>query len=586
MELYISKGGHMELFAIDFYEKWYKRCNYYDPDKFFCDDDFYDLMRQANTVIENEEETKHKRAEACVRKFQLLETQYKLAPKLLEHALVLYPDMPQALTSMGCFYLHIKDRENAITCFNKAIGSDPLFPYSWLQKAYIEEDKEEKLRFLSEFIKLKPDSIIGYEKRRDLLLDIEYDRDSLLAHKKIKLIKIDLQNAIDDYSELIRLVPTEDRYYECRANLYIKISGIEFMLSDDDDKFPSVINNAVKDIRKLMALTPENGLDRLLSSIRNMLIDLPDETIIKYIDQIASNLSPDTNEYWIAQILYKILFAYNKYEKSIEIYTNIINSVKDGSFLQIYSYYNRSQTYLYMKEYEKALHDNEIRIRLCSLLPDKRYHPKQESDLYYAMIDRIRIFEEMKDIKGVIDVYTNILEAFKGKSESQRDITDAYMERAKIYKKNKDIEKALADYSAVIESGVTGIEYKVKDAYVARIAINKNLGETDKVSADYKKMAELKEDTSPDVICDDEEQKFVIIDLELKENMVSKVKYISATIPAEFGGGVVSYSLPNGLNEEGNNEPNQENFEGMNRFLTRRGKPPMSFEEFLAWCKT
>jgi len=48
----------------------------------------------------------------------------------------------------------------------------------------------------------------------------------------------------------------------------------------------------------------------------------------------------------------------------------------------------------------------------------------------------------------------------------------------------------------------------------------------------------------------------------------------------------IPYTLPGCLNEPGNSEPNQENFEGMNAFLARRGKPPMSFEEFLEWCKT
>ena len=112
--------------------------------------------------------------------------------------------------------------------------------------------------------------------------------------------------------------------------------------------------------------------------------ELPEETVIQYIDQMMRDLSPDTNEYWIAQILITGRYAYDEYEKSIEIYTNIIKSVKDGSFLQIYCYSHRSETYLYMKEYEKALHDNEIRIKLCSLLPDKQYLT-MEADLYWAM---------------------------------------------------------------------------------------------------------------------------------------------------------------------------------------------------------
>jgi len=503
----------MDLFSIGFYGKWNKRRNYHGPFNFFSDEDFSDLIRQADAVIGNEKETKQKRAEACVRKFQLLETQYKLAPNLLAHALVLYPDMPQALTGMGCFYLDTNDRENAISCFNKAIDSDPLFPYSWLQKAYIENDEEEKLRFLAEFIRLKPDSIIGYEERRKILVDIEYDRDSLWAHKKLKHIKANLQSAIDDYSELIRLVSNDRRYYECRANLYIKISRIEFMVSNDDNEFPCVNNNAVKDIEKLMSLTPEDKLGNLISTIHNMLSDLPKETVVKYIDQMKGDLTPETNEYWIAQILIANCYDYNEYEKSIEVYTNIINSVKEGSLLQIYSYSHRSKTYLYMKEYEKALYDNEMHIKLSSLLPEKPY-ATVEDDLYWAMKDRIRIFEEMGNFKEIINVYTYILETLKGKSNSQCLITDAYMERAKIYKENNDIEKALADYSAVIEFGVTGIDYTVKNAYAARIKINTTKGEMDKVSADNKKMAELgEEDPLLGSFCEVEVPQFKIIDL-------------------------------------------------------------------------
>jgi len=500
---------NMNLFEIDFYEEDYKR-RIYASDELFNDDDFSDLMKQADAVIENEKETRQRRAEACVRKFQLLETRYKLAPKLLEQALALCPDMPEDLTGMGCFYMRIKDRENAIACFNKAIESDPLYPYSWLQKTYIEDDKDEKLRFLREFIKLNPDSIIGYERRRELLDDIEYDSNDFLANKKPKLIKIELQNAIDDYSELIRLVPNNSSYYERRAGLYIKMSKIEFMLSDDDDKFPGVNNNAVKDIEILMSLTPEHGFSNLIATIGNMLSQLPKETACKYIEQMISDLSPDTNEYWIVKIIYSS--RYSPYEKQIEIYTNIINFAKDGSFFQIYSYSHRSLTYLYMKEYEKALSDNETHIKLCSLLIDKQYYNTWEDDLGWAIVERAKILEEMKDTKKLINDYTKILETFKDAIEHKSVIADVYMKRAKIYEKNNEIEKALADYSAVIGLGADGIEYNVREAYAARIEINKSLGETDKVSADCIKMSELKEDLEAFGLSDFIEPKFEIID--------------------------------------------------------------------------
>jgi len=516
---------NMNLFEIDFYEKDYKR-RIYASDELFNDDDFSDLMKQAVAVIENEKETRQRRAEACVRKFQLLETQYKLAPKLLEQALTLCPDMPEALTGMGCFYMRIKDWENAIACFNKAIESDPLYSYSWLQKTYIEDDKDEKLRFLRGFIKLNPDSIIGYERRRELLDDIENYTDDLLANKKPKLIKIDLQSAIDDYSELIRLVPNKKWYYERRAELYIKMSKIEFILSDDDDKFPGVNQNAVKDIEMLMSLTPEDGFSHLhlIGTIKNLLSKLPEETAVKYIEQMTSDLSPVTNGYWIVKVISSE--HYSTYEKQIEIYTDIINSVKDGSFLQIYSYSHRSRIYFYMNEYEKALSDNETHIKLCSFelseFHDKQYNNIGETNLFLAMKDRVRILWRMLDFKGLIDAYTKIIETFKDVEEYQYRITDDYMERAKIYEKNNDIEKALADYSAVIELGLRsdGIVFEaIKSAYAARIEIYKNLGETDKVSAEYIKMTELKDSLELDAfgpsdgLSDFTVPKFEIIDI-------------------------------------------------------------------------
>jgi len=63
-------------------------------------------------------------------------------------------------------------------------------------------------------------------------------------------------------------------------------------------------------------------------------------------------------------------------------------------------------------------------------------------------------------------------------------------------------------------------------------------------------------------------------------------KFISEVLPAEFGGDTITYSLPGCLNEPGNSEPNQMNFEGHNAFRSRRGQPPATFEEYLEWHKT
>jgi tetratricopeptide (TPR) repeat protein len=277
----------MDLFEIDFF----------DDNVTFSDEEFSELMEQANAVIGNEKETSQRRAAVCVIKYQLLTTRNKLAPILLEKAFELYPDMPQALTCQGCFYLHINEEDKAIACFDKAIEADPSFPYSWQQKVYLEENKEEKLRLLDEFTKRNPDSIKGYKEKDTLfdhqLLDVfDYFGDVFnpFKNKNLKHLKKDIQRLIDNYSELIRLDPANKDYYKNRAKLCINISKIDFILSDDDDKFPSVNYNAVKDIEKLMSL--ESKLEYFMAIIHSMLNLLPSETHKKYIEQLIADLQP------------------------------------------------------------------------------------------------------------------------------------------------------------------------------------------------------------------------------------------------------------------------------------------------------
>jgi tetratricopeptide (TPR) repeat protein len=241
-----------------------------------------------------------------------------------------------------------------------------------------------------------------------------------------------------------------------------------------------------------MSLPLRTNLNNFIVIIHNMLRLLSEETIGKYIEQLIADLPPETDAFWIAQLLCAY-FCYG-YEEKIKKYTEIINSVKEGELLQIQCccYKNRSHNYLWLNEYEKALDDNAMFIKLLSLLPNEQ---NASQNVHFAMKDRTEILRKMKDTNGLINEYTKILEIlFMKENVPYYYITDTYMERAKLYRKNNNIEKALADYSAVIELGVTGIEYKVKNAYAARMEINKEIGEMDKVSADYKKMTELKEE--------------------------------------------------------------------------------------------
>jgi len=69
--------------------------------------------------------------------------------------------------------------------------------------------------------------------------------------------------------------------------------------------------------------------------------------------------------------------------------------------------------------------------------------------------------------------------------------------------------------------------------------------------------------------------------------MVSKVKYISEILPAEFGGDTITYSLPPGCSdEEGAMASIEELFIHHNEFRNSIGKPSISYKEYLEWRKT
>jgi tetratricopeptide (TPR) repeat protein len=488
----------MDLFEIDFDKERHERSFRYSPNQLYNDDDFDDMMAQADTVIKNENENTKRRAEACVKKYQLFETRDKLAPKLLEKALELYPDMPQALTSMGRFYLHTKNREKAIEYFNKVVDIDPSYPYVWLEKTSFVNDEEEKIRFYSEFIKLKPDSKIGYEKRgllyeaivmTNMEMTINTLEDDGLIFRNTSIIEL----AINDYSELIRLDPSNWENYERRARMHLKMSKMDNLICGTVFK-PRIWTAALMDIEQLMLLYSTESR-YCITIVDDLFVDLPEKTTIEYITQIIADLPPNSVAHLIALALLAKRYNYDEREKAIEIYSKIINSLKDGDLLQLYCFYNRAFIFSARKEFEKALSDHAMIIKHGSLLPKENYHLPLEANPYYARENRAGIYKKMNDLTGAINEYTLLLKELNNTDERHL-ITDAYFKRAGLFVKNGEPDKALADYSAIIDLGTAGIEHSLKDAYAARIKIYKTRGEMDKAFADYIKMSELKNDDS------------------------------------------------------------------------------------------
>jgi len=349
----------MDLFEIDFDEKLFQhKCfitfyddKYFHADKLFSDDEYTVLISQANAIINDSMENPGKQAEACVRKFQLLKTQCKLVPKLLDKALELCPDMPEALRQKGCFYLLTKNKEKALECFNKVIETSPLYPYAWLEKAVLEKDIEKKLEYYTEFIRLKPDSRIGYESRcslyKERLYEFDFMKMKITKQNDLQKAKSIIQQSIDDLTKLININPSNYIYYKERAELFIRNDMANYSIE-------SINKNAIDDIKKALTLFPEEYIEKkglplhqILHDIHNMLEHLPEEAIKKCFEKMSDEIPVDTSGYLIANFL---LANYSEDEEAFIIYNKIINSIKNLNYLKYHCYRILIKMYEKMKK--------------------------------------------------------------------------------------------------------------------------------------------------------------------------------------------------------------------------------------------
>jgi len=446
------KKKTIELFSINFFEIDFRSLDNLQEmltDKLF----FSDLIGQAKEIAIDEKENDNKRAEALVRTYQLLEIEYILAPKLLEYAFKLIPNMPLALVNMGIHYTHIKEIESAFMYLNKAIEVDPLYPYTWLIKGNIEVYDEKRLYYYSEFIKRKPESKTGYYKR---IAELEKQFYEIETNRKWKINKKIIKQLIEDNAKLINL-NIFDRYF----------------------------NDCISRIQKVFS-------------------ELPKENRIDLFEEIIKEITINTTSYWIAQIIYNKISNYNNNQDiEMEIYDKIINTKDIKERLKMYCYYERSQIYFLKEEYEKSLNDKMMLLNLCSIISDKNLHIN-ECDQYRIRKECIDILKRAKEFnKIIIDEYSKIIEELSGNILEKYLITDTYMERAKYLLENNKIQEALIDCSEVIEHGSNGIEYTIKDAYASRIKIYKKTGEMNKAFEDYLIFSEIEENYDQDLVAED-----------------------------------------------------------------------------------
>lgn len=461
-----------ELLINDFYYR-FQKCK-------FNNSEISEMLKKVNKVLKSKLNNNITLAEAYVIKFQLLSYKYKLYPKLLYKALELIPEMPDALLRM-CVVYYLKDdetsNENNINTLNNIIDKNPDFPISYLIRCFVVDDnKKQNLYDIKEYIKLKPDDMIGYELLYKLIYSniedfitfsagpINKDNDELEKKEKIQ----NLNELIECLNNQIR-IETEDFYFYNRAKMYIERYDL---LNNNED-----LISALEDINKYFFQTPIIDLVDYISKFDNLFSGINNKVKINIYEEIMKKINKDNVIYRLIQLgKAEILENEKNIKKSIKLYSEIINENKKGELIYLLGIYGRAIVYKQNNEFDKAIYDyNDMllyttKLNEIKLLPD---HLKP-SNIFEKIAELYnRIYTRKKNIDYLmkaIDVYSK---AIKINSDDE----NLYYRRAELYERIKNNKKAIRDYSVVIKnknkkSGILEIHW----AYEKRMNLYLNNG--------------------------------------------------------------------------------------------------------------
>jgi tetratricopeptide (TPR) repeat protein len=405
--------------------------------------------------------------------------------------------MPQALLQTGEFYNKTRQPEKAMEYINKSIQSDGAYAFAYLKRARLRYEPEDKLADYAEFIRLKPDLVTGYKERGEfLLMNIRYPEDDNSGKKQKKeAVRKNFQNAIHDFSEAIKLEPSNYSFYKQRAELCLlyekKYGGKEYF------------NQTLSDIKifidfYLRENLPYDVIGNCKTIISNMFHDITTIKQKRYFKAMLKDSVSNSDAYWMAYtMLAETYESEHNYEKAADSYTRMINSNAEGSYWQLSAYYKRSWVYRYMEEMDKALNDCDTIIQYGVKSSSRSGHIPMEIDPVVILTQRAEWFRGVSyprndavDYDKAIADYSMIIEITKTENTENYFCLEAYLNRAYLYVKQNNFDKALNDYDTIINMD-TKYLHQVKMAYKNRIAIYKKQGEMEKAFADYVKMSEL-----------------------------------------------------------------------------------------------
>jgi tetratricopeptide (TPR) repeat protein len=492
----------MNIYEIDFDERLLID---FGSESSFFGEELTSLIYQTEQIINNENEPAHKRAEAYVNKFQLLMYQFKLAPKLLEKALALCPDMPQALVRIGVFYYQ-KDRntEKALEYIDKAINIAPSYACSYMLRAYItRNNKELCISDFENYIKLKPYSYYGYEEYGRFIINQLQNSDKVNKELEKKYIQ-DIDKAINLYSEAIRLNPNNYENYSERARLYL--------LREQIYQTKQVYQNTLSDIIHLFLSLPDDDVDQIGRYFDNLFYDIKSSIKEIYCSEIVERYLPETSLYkYVCIELTECLGEEENKRKLIDLLTRMINQSSTSSIWYFLGLAKRAYIYENLDECDKALEDyNRITednswFNIISMLEEKKANIPFDIQPISIYKRRAYIYDwyktrEEKNKEIVREMKLKAIEEYSKiiKIAEKYDLRTAYMDRADIYYEIDEYDKAMEDCTFIIESKSF---FYIERAYQMRMEIYVKQGNKEKITDDFVKMQEVKNNLD-DLNCD------------------------------------------------------------------------------------
>ena len=430
---------------------------------------------------------------------------YNNALNIYNKAIELYPNNPICYNYRGHLYSsYLLEHDNALDDFNQSIKIDTLYRKPYTHRAYVyfsREDYQSALTDYTKAINLQEDNPVRYIDRAKCYVKLE-----------------DFNNAQSDYTSAIDLDSDNPLYLNYRADFYrANKEDYDLALADyataikitSDDYQTSVAHNnrsliygkqkkyalQIEEFTKAIAIYPialyysnradvYKGLEDYEKALADYTkaIELDSENPQRYIARAACyNLNKQH------------VLALNDY--------NTVIRLKDDFY---WYYYLRAYTnHYYLSKYEEAIKDFTKSIELDST---KSYSFRDRADAYRELGNKEFAITDIKKaikIKPSVYLYNSLAIIYwydKNDSESallycesaiKVDSTDIYpyINRIEIYKELEEHKKVLADLNTLISLHPNNDEY-----YLERADYLHYQESYDSALVDYSKVLEITSD--------------------------------------------------------------------------------------------